>query len=194
VRVAWWDLTEDKAREAIIPARRINVGLPERADVLAKLAADNKRTYQLTKWAARFNAANNLIWLLPIISFGMACWLLHRALQPAHYIKRLIRQYIVSFTQQRWQHKFTKAVNASDWPQAYALLQQLNSSHATNENAMAWQTLHETITRLAFQQDSATKNSEDTISKSHILLAMKNALQTRITPATTLPTKRLPSL
>ena len=38
VRVPWWNTVEQKMSEAIIPARRINIGLPERADVLANLA------------------------------------------------------------------------------------------------------------------------------------------------------------
>ena len=38
VRVAWWDTTSDKEQEAIIPARRINVGLPDRTDLLSDVA------------------------------------------------------------------------------------------------------------------------------------------------------------
>ena len=38
VRVAWHDTGQDAPSEAIIPARRINVGLPERADLLADIA------------------------------------------------------------------------------------------------------------------------------------------------------------
>ncbi len=38
VRVPWWDTAEENHREAIIPARRINVGLPDRADLLSEAA------------------------------------------------------------------------------------------------------------------------------------------------------------
>ena len=38
VRVPWWDTTSDMEQEAIIPARRINVGLPDRADLLSDVA------------------------------------------------------------------------------------------------------------------------------------------------------------
>lgn len=38
VRINWFDTLTLKPREAIIPARRINIGLPERADLLADLA------------------------------------------------------------------------------------------------------------------------------------------------------------
>lgn len=40
VRIPWWDTQQQSSREAIIPARRINVGLPDRADVLSKLALE----------------------------------------------------------------------------------------------------------------------------------------------------------
>ncbi len=43
VRVPWWNTTEGISSEAIIPARRVNIGLPERADLLASLAATDSR-------------------------------------------------------------------------------------------------------------------------------------------------------
>ena len=42
VRVRWWDTDTRTPEEAIVPARRINVGLPERADLLAELALDGR--------------------------------------------------------------------------------------------------------------------------------------------------------
>lgn len=47
VRVPWYDTTRSELREAIIPARRINVGLPDRADLLAELALG-------TRWQDKF--------------------------------------------------------------------------------------------------------------------------------------------
>lgn len=38
VRVPWWNTQTHEAKEAIIPARRINVGIPDRADLLADVA------------------------------------------------------------------------------------------------------------------------------------------------------------
>lgn len=40
VRVPWWNTSTNTGKELIIPARRINVGLPERTDLLARLATD----------------------------------------------------------------------------------------------------------------------------------------------------------
>ena len=56
VRIPWWNTMTNQAREAIIPARRINVGLPERADILSKLALQEtgvsrlKHQLQTTSW------------------------------------------------------------------------------------------------------------------------------------------------
>jgi hypothetical protein len=47
VRMKWWDTAQQAHREAIVPARRINVGLPDRADVLKKLALEESRFGQL---------------------------------------------------------------------------------------------------------------------------------------------------
>jgi len=38
VRLKWWNTNTNEAQEAIIPARRINVGLPDRADLLSNIA------------------------------------------------------------------------------------------------------------------------------------------------------------
>lgn len=40
VRVPWWNVGTSSHEEAILPARRINVGLPDRADLLADLATE----------------------------------------------------------------------------------------------------------------------------------------------------------
>lgn len=50
VRLPWWDTEQRAAREAIVPARRINVGLPDRADVLSKLALEESRGSQIKHW------------------------------------------------------------------------------------------------------------------------------------------------
>ena len=40
VRVVWWDTDEKRATEAIVPARRVNIGLPDRADLLSNIALE----------------------------------------------------------------------------------------------------------------------------------------------------------
>lgn len=48
VRIPWYDTTESRIRETIVPARRINIGLPDRADLLADLALNERWTDRLT--------------------------------------------------------------------------------------------------------------------------------------------------
>ena len=40
VRVGWWDTVNEAAAEAIVPARRVDIGLPDRADLLADVALE----------------------------------------------------------------------------------------------------------------------------------------------------------
>ena len=48
VRVPWWNVATDSHEEAILPARRINVGLPDRADLLADLATEKSGLARLS--------------------------------------------------------------------------------------------------------------------------------------------------
>ena len=50
VRVPWWNTQLQEADEAILPARRINVGLPERADLLAALATGSGNSWAERQW------------------------------------------------------------------------------------------------------------------------------------------------
>ena len=58
VRVPWYNTRDKISKEAIIPARRINVGLPDRADLLADIATRDswleKKLLYLQGGAARF--------------------------------------------------------------------------------------------------------------------------------------------
>lgn len=92
VRVPWYDTSKSIARESIIPARRINVGLPDRADLLAELALNDgwleRMTLELRTVANKFAYWHVSLLVLALI----ACWLLikeirdviaHRGQQPA---------------------------------------------------------------------------------------------------------------
>ena len=65
VRMHWWNTGIDEASEAIIPARRINVGLPDRADLLAEIALQDTGTNRFINWL------KSTSWLrLMIYTFG----------------------------------------------------------------------------------------------------------------------------
>ncbi len=50
VRMQWWDTTRNSATQSIIPARRINVGLPDRADLLSSIALTETGATGLKHW------------------------------------------------------------------------------------------------------------------------------------------------
>lgn len=50
VRLPWWNTVNNTVEEAIIPARRINVGLPDRADVLSQLAIQETGVNRFRHW------------------------------------------------------------------------------------------------------------------------------------------------
>ena len=78
VRVGWYDTTQSELREAIIPARRINVGLPERDDLLAALALNDKWTDRLGL-EIRSVASRFAYWHVSLLVLGLiACLMLGR--------------------------------------------------------------------------------------------------------------------
>jgi len=67
VRFAWWDTNSDQAREAIIPARRINIGLPDRADLLQKLAQQETGVSNLQHWWQSANRSRSALYALTLL-------------------------------------------------------------------------------------------------------------------------------
>ena len=76
VRVPWYDTVTASAREAIIPARRINVGLPDRADLLASLALDGNWFDRMLLRLEGSSTARSLPWqaILALLCL-LAAWL-----------------------------------------------------------------------------------------------------------------------
>jgi hypothetical protein len=75
VRVPWFDTIERKAKEAIIPARRINVGLPDRADLLADIALKNNGWDQL-KVKISSSDMHKVPWHLSVSALALICCLM----------------------------------------------------------------------------------------------------------------------
>lgn len=74
VRVQWWDTAGSGPREAIIPARRINVGLPDRADVLSKLALEESSVSQLKHRLQSTGAVRLLSYVAATIAILCLLW------------------------------------------------------------------------------------------------------------------------
>lgn len=67
VRVPWWDVISRSASESIIPARRINVGLPERADLLSQLALEDRELTRLWLKLASLGQKDTIWWALLVL-------------------------------------------------------------------------------------------------------------------------------
>ena len=75
VRVPWYDPEESTSREAIIPARRINIGLPERADLLAELALNKQwldtQLLELRSITSRFAFWHVSLFVLTLLALAL---------------------------------------------------------------------------------------------------------------------------
>lgn len=95
IRVPWWSTTTDTPKEAIIPARRINVGLPDRADVLSKVAMQDTGINRLKHWLQSTShlhlvssvlAAISALLLIYLWGPGITNWLRRRSQLQQHMI------------------------------------------------------------------------------------------------------------
>jgi len=68
VRIPWWSTIENTNKEAIIPARRINVGLPDRADVLSQLALQETGVNRMKHWLQSADLFRMLMLMVGVIS------------------------------------------------------------------------------------------------------------------------------
>jgi len=97
VRVPWHDTTSNESRDAIIPARRINVGLPERADLLASLALDGNGFDRLLLRLKGSTAAQSLPWRALLGLLGLlACWIWLQELRHSRQERRRQEQNLKS--------------------------------------------------------------------------------------------------
>ncbi len=110
VRVAWWNTRTNKAAEAIIPARRINIGLPERDDLLAELARDNSGSLFLASpvfrkilsygWL-RIASASVILLTVAILTLRLLKMLTNKL--NSHFKKRQFRSTIIGLAEkEQW--------------------------------------------------------------------------------------------
>ena len=114
IRVPWYNTIENKMSESIIPARRINVGLPERADVLASLAL--RRT--LWERSKLYIRSMNVSWTLPAMLFALLSityFFIYRSL----YTRKLSRR----MHQHRCIRQINHAVHNQNWLKVWTLLE-----------------------------------------------------------------------
>lgn len=91
VRMPWWNTEINEASEAIIPARRINVGLPDRADLLAEIALQETGTNRFINWLKGTSWLRLVIYILAFFSFLYLLLTTARQTRPA--IKSIVNTY-----------------------------------------------------------------------------------------------------
>ena len=147
IRVPWWSTVENKMKEAIIPARRINVGLPERADVLANLAL--KRTpWERLKLTLR---SISVSWKIPALLTALLMTAL-LLLNKSNYLSNLLKH----ISQRRHIHKINRAVKNKDWLNVWAFLE---AAPATVRNSIEAQKIRAHCEHALFSQSQSTPNT-----------------------------------
>jgi len=128
VRVPWWNVTTSTHEEAILPARRINVGLPDRADLLADLAMSQ------SGWARFvFKLRSYARWQPIVITLSGALLLL--VLLPL--IRDGVRQHGLMRRNQRTLYKLERLRVTQNWGGLYnALTEQAAQNEFTDYGAI----------------------------------------------------------
>jgi hypothetical protein len=114
VRVPWWNTVERKMSEAIIPARRINIGLPERADVLASLAL---RGSFWERSLLRLKSIN-MGWAIPAMLLMLIATVIAFS-KRSEYLTSLQQRTVL----RNRVRKINKAVRSRNWITAWAQLE-----------------------------------------------------------------------
>lgn len=121
VRVPWWDIKTGQLKDAILPARRINVGLPDRADLLADLAVNqsgwSRLKLNLRSYARWQSLLSGMLALLASIFLLIALRALFRKVRIWHRKRRTLAQLEALRKAGAWQ----------------TLYQQLANTHQSNE-------------------------------------------------------------
>lgn len=148
VRVAWWNVDTGTHEEAILPARRINVGLPDRADLLADLAINKSR------WS-RFvlNLRSYARWQPVLIA--LCGGLIFLALLPL--LRDGIRQHFVMQKNQKTQRLLEQLRVSRNWTGLYnELNSQAGEKHSIKTDSQEYKSLVQALQHTLFADQHAT--------------------------------------
>jgi len=118
VRIPWWDTVSNEAREAIIPARRINVGLPDRADLLSKAALQETGVNRVKHWLQSTNTLRLSLYCLTSLTVLFSLWNLAPALRVRNRKRKLLNTCIA---------ELKRAARVGNEEEMYRLLQRSES-------------------------------------------------------------------
>ena len=136
VRVPWWNTRSRESKEAIIPARRINIGLPERADLLAQLALEQRQENFLQRFFSPqfLNTLTGARFWQPLLWLVIA--LLLSAIAALLYLRQRSSSHLHSSNKIPAARKFLlrQLAEEEQWDSFYvALLEQCQVDSANNE-------------------------------------------------------------
>jgi len=118
VRMQWWDTSASEMREAIIPARRINVGLPDRADLLSKAALQETGVNRFRHWLQSADWLRLCLYALASLAVLFSLWNMAPALRVRNRKRKLLNTCIADLK---------RAARADNEEEVYRLLQQTES-------------------------------------------------------------------
>lgn len=145
VRVPWWNTQTNTHEEAILPARRINIGLPDRADLLADLAMNNSG---LSRWL--FNMRGFARWQPLLIALGTLMAL--AALFPL--LRDGVRRHLMLRYQHRKIRKLEALRNKAQWQTLYSELNKLTNERKLNTSSTAYQNLIANLQQVLFANNA----------------------------------------
>ncbi len=148
VRVPWWNTTTNEFSEAIVPARRINVGLPDRADLLAELALQETGSSRFITWL------KGTPWMHLALFTGAAISLLYLALT---VVRAAIQRLGTALKLRRVRRGLLRL--SHDPQRLYRHLQNNLSSHSGSGPQL--QRLKQQLHRYLFNPDAETPDTAE---------------------------------
>ncbi len=118
VRIPWWDTVTNEAREAIIPARRINVGLPDHADLLSKAALQETGVNGIKHWLQSTNKLRVSLYCLTTLAVLFSLWNMAPGLRVRNRNRKLLNTCIA---------ELKRAARVGNEEEIYRLLQRPES-------------------------------------------------------------------
>lgn len=156
VRVPWWNVQTAEADETILPARRINVGLPDRADLLAEIAT---RESLADRWIFRLQSIQSWHYLtVPILALSVVVLLSRRS--RAFFRKRyqLLQRY-------RLRRQLKTACAQNQWNLLYETIQSTIPEELNTEASAA---LLKKLEPILFSGHESSKNVTSQITSKDI--------------------------
>ena len=169
VRLPWWNTVDNTIQEAIIPARRINVGLPDRTDVLRKLAIQETGVNRFKYWLQSTGWFRLLLGFIGVVSGIYLLWML---LPAVTFSPRLLK------LKKKQQSKLRMLADKGDYETLYS---ELYSSQSELPMNLSHKKLLLALETRLFSGSAVSVATQ--VSDRQISILLKDALRQITTPA-----------